>query len=131
MLPLKLRKTLRNLLVRKQPKGPERKQRRTQVTCYCHSYAFPHRIGGGRCTGALWAASYLEVDGAQCARCNARCAPNTCEVARGTEEIQVCEGYQEHLLHTPALRLPTSAEALLADRYHTRGSDLSDDDVPF
>lgn len=96
--------------------------RRLQVTCWCERYKFPHRIGGGKCSGDLWAESYLRMDGEMCQSCMCYDEHNkTCDVAVGIEFIQYCEGFWEHRLRQPNLRLPISEEermsALLEERF--------------
>ena len=81
-------------------------RKRLQVTCLCEAYEFPHRIGGGRCSGSSWAESYMEVVGECCKRCSAWRGPAECDVADGAEAIKYCEGFQDHLHYQPILRLP-------------------------
>nr|CAA6826116.1 MAG: Unknown protein [uncultured Thiotrichaceae bacterium] len=84
---------------------------RNQVTCSCSSYPFPHRIGGGACSGSMWAESYRQVDGSACHGCNCL-NRGSCDVQNGTESITFCEGYQDHLHTQSPLRLPASIESL-------------------
>lgn len=94
----------------------KKKRRRIQVTCWCSVYTFPHRIGGGRCQGILWAQSYREVDGKCCKHCNNDYAEN-CDVADGRENIAYCQAIQEFLLHPPSLRLPIAIDILIEEKY--------------
>lgn len=84
-------------------------RRRAQVTCLCGAYLFPHRLGGGKCSGSAWAQSYKEFEGECCALCSCE-RHGECSVADGREKIKWCEGVQEHLLHGSALRHPVSVE---------------------
>ena len=91
-------------------------RRRFQVTCLCSSYNFPHRIGGGRCTGSAWARSYMEVVGECCKRCVANRGSNECDVAAGAESIKHCEGVRDHLHYQSSIRLPVRLEFLMERR---------------
>ena len=91
-----------------------------QVTCLCTAYNFPHRIGSGKCTGAMWAESYFELLKECCENCN--CNNDTakwCDVAAGIEDIKYCEGYIEHLHYQPSIRLPCTQEEYFS-KYHTQ-----------
>lgn len=101
-----------------------------QVTCGCHAYHFPHRIGGGRCSGGDWAASYREIDGACCEQCNclnngfAGCGgerSGSCDVIEGLESIRLCEGYQDYLNSQTDQRLPVPIEVFLSGQYGAYG----------
>lgn len=93
----------------------KKKRKHVQVTCWCSVYTFPHRIGGGRCQGILWARSYREVDGKCCSHCNNYYA-ETCDVVDGRENIVYCEAVQEFLLHPSTLRLPTNTDTLIEEK---------------
>ena len=64
-----------------------------------------------------WAQSYMEIEGKYCAQCNAYINTSTCDVQNGTESIEMCEGYQEHLLHQPNTRFPAQSEELMEEQY--------------
>tara|TARA_B100000745_G_scaffold262278_1_gene186390 strand:+ start:325 stop:639 length:315 start_codon:yes stop_codon:yes gene_type:complete len=86
-----------------------KKRDRVQVTCNCGAYEFPHRISGGRCSGADWAESYFVLEQSECQYCN--CNHNgVCEVATGQESIKYCEGFREHLHTQPDVRHPRDIE---------------------
>ena len=87
----------------------KKRRRRPQVTCYCNAYAFPHRIGGGKCSGADWAAGYWEIDGSACTFCNEN-QGDSCGVAEGRESYRECVGYQEYLHQGSTQRLPQAVE---------------------
>ncbi len=80
-----------------------------QVTCYCDSYPFPHRIGGGKCTGSYWAKSYKEIHGENCNNCNYNTG-NNCDVINGSESIIECEAYQEYFRKGVKEKLPIKIE---------------------
>lgn len=78
-----------------------RKPRQGELTCNCNAYRFPHRFGGGRCTGAevvyqQWASSY--GTDAVCSGCH--CFNNSgeypyCEVDAGQEGVESCPVWQD------------------------------------
>jgi hypothetical protein len=82
-----------------------KKLRRRQVTCLCGVYEFPHRLGGGKCYGRDWTASYYESEGIYCSCCVAN-INQVCEVASGQEEIRYCEGAIDHLHSRTKYRHP-------------------------
>ncbi len=86
------------------------KRRRVQVTCLCSAYEFPHRLGGGYCTGDEWARSYFELVGDCCRYCIANRGFGECDVACGAESISVCEGVRDHALYQSVMRLPVTLE---------------------
>lgn len=97
-----------------------KRRRHAQITCVCTAYTFPHRLGGGKCSGSEWAASYREVVNTMCGACNAAYDTYGCEVADGRESIGECEGYQELLLRPTAVRLPRSLEEYMENQYSRR-----------
>jgi hypothetical protein len=111
---------------RGQGKVKKNKRKRRQVTCLCHKYVFPHRLGGSKCDGSLWARSYFEVVQISCNRCNAHNG-SVCEVAEGREDIAECAGYQEWLLHPSSTRLPTTPEEELEKLYQDTYYDLPEE----
>lgn len=82
---------------------------RVQVTCLCKAYSFPHRVGGGLCTGSEWAKSYRENVGDLCQTCNSEWQ-GECDVVNGAETIKWCPAYQEHLHYQPDTRYPSDPE---------------------
>lgn len=83
-----------------------RKLRRKAVTCWCCAYPFPHRCGGGRCSGSDWARSYIEFEGLECQSCLLYRTHVECEVSVGQERIKYCAGYRDHLKNKPGKRHP-------------------------
>ena len=63
---------------------------RFNFTCRCRAYSFPHRLGGGQCTGVRWVSHYRQTCAALCNECNCLNG-NTCEVETGQESIYECE----------------------------------------
>jgi len=97
-------------------------KRGLQVICRCNAYRFPHRLGGGRCSGLLWADSYNKHERDLCGSCNSN-VNGICEVAEGIESIRECEGFQEHLRMQLPARHPTSESELfrtLEEQAHAR-----------
>ena len=93
------------------------KKRGDQVTCRgCSAYSFPHRLGGGSCTGADWANSYLTHEREYC-DCCPLLQEGQCQVAQGLESIQECPGYQEHKRMQLGPAHPTTESELLEDLY--------------
>jgi hypothetical protein len=97
------------------------KKKSVQVTCLCSAYDFPHRIGGGKCSGSDWAYSYMLLSGSECAVCNCLKGSGECDVVNGVEDIRHCEGYQDHLHRQPSEQYPVSEEEffdrIYSDRY--------------
>jgi len=83
---------------------------RYQVTCWCRAYSFPHRIGGGRCSGSAWAGEYLIYVRQECDLCNCL-RGSECDVANGAEDIKYCEGMVDQLRTQENVRLPMTEEA--------------------
>ena len=81
-----------------------------QVTCVCSAYKFPHRIGGGKCSGIDWVESYMEISGNCCEFCNSYQGINKCDVADGREAFSECDGYQQELHNAQLVNLPISLE---------------------
>ncbi len=81
------------------------KKRRIQVTCWCGAYSFPHRIGGGRCSGSSWAESYFYTIKIECENCISN-KVSFCEVAMGIESISYCEAYENEFHYQTGMRLP-------------------------
>jgi len=65
---------------------------RFQVTCWCSSYKFPHRLGGGSCDGGSWAKFIREtLSSEECITCNCGQDGNGCDVQDGREDVKHCE----------------------------------------
>lgn len=74
-----------------------RKARKGEYTCNCPAYRFPHRFGGGKCTGfavvsAHWEQYYGHCE--ECLRCNLH-VENQCQVVLGLEKENECPVFQE------------------------------------
>jgi hypothetical protein len=83
-------------------KKPKRKPRKGEHVCNCYAYRFPHRFGGGNCTGSWIADETWEANygcGNPCDNCNNLNEDYNgikyCEVYQGQEEIKECPAYQE------------------------------------
>lgn len=77
-----------------------RKKRVYETTCRCTAYKFPHRFGGGRCTGR-WIAKSTWNDSFGAGECQ-NCISNNqteeipyCEVVEGQAEASMCPKWQE------------------------------------
>lgn len=91
------------------------KRKRNQVTCECSAYDFPHRIGGGKCSGAFWCISYNEIENEECESCN--CFENgECQVSTGQESFKEGDCYQfelrSHFLKEQYGNLPKTTEEI-------------------
>lgn len=77
---------------------PKRKKKRgVQLECTCLAYPFPHRLGGGRCSGEEWAAHQrMWGDSRVCITCPEN-EGHTCAPAEGRESIKYCEIYRQML----------------------------------
>lgn len=89
-----------------------KKKTRHQVTCKCSAYSFPHRLGGGKCTGDDWTRSYYIYDGEMCSSCCLN-HDGQCQVSTGQESIVECDGYLEHLRSQSYERHPITEEDLI------------------
>lgn len=77
-----------------------RERRRGEYTCTCSAYGFPHRFGGGRCSGRWlveeqWESHY---GGGDCRHCNSHNTTDAipyCEVYTGGERTNECPVWQE------------------------------------
>jgi len=65
------------------------KKQRIGITCWCDSYKFPHRLSGGKCSGAKWAQAYFYTVRQECVYCVAN-RGSYCEVATCQESIHEC-----------------------------------------
>ncbi len=76
----------------------QRLKRDTEIICICPTYDHPHRLGGGKCTGAEWCQSIREIDSYACQTCNFSSPDSTCDVVTGIEEVgEKCECVAEEL----------------------------------
>jgi len=71
-----------------------RPHRPGEYTCTCRAYKFPHRFGGGRCTGVFLTDNWPQK---QCYNCPCHQDGAGCEVAKGAESIKECRIYQEFI----------------------------------
>jgi len=77
----------------------KRKHRKGEHTCNCTAYNFPHRFGGGKCTGfsiveAHWSLYYGYHD--SCQACDSF-KDGQCDVINGVESFEECEVFQEFI----------------------------------
>lgn len=81
-----------------------RKRREYESTCRCGAYPFPHRFGGGKCTGHhLASEAWYQGCGGHlrpCKDCNE--AGDSCAVVDGRESPECCEAWQEYVNETGA-----------------------------
>lgn len=81
----------------------KRKTRPGEHVCSCQAYRFPHRFGGGRCSGywvvlEQWEQSYGCAG--VCRHCNSfnqTEAVPYCEVVAGGESVRQCPAWQEYV----------------------------------
>ncbi len=63
-----------------------RAKRSSEIICTCQAYPLhPHRLGGGKCTGAAWCQSFREIDSFLCDNCNHN--SGTCDIITGAEKL--------------------------------------------
>ena len=77
-----------------------RKRRHYEHTCFCDAYKFPHRFGGGKCTGICvveeqWRTHYGSGVCKHCPAYNRSESEPYCEVANQQESISVCRALQD------------------------------------
>lgn len=73
-----------------------KRDRSKEVQCRCTAYPFPHRCGGGKCSGEDWAETYRIYSGSGCEACNCyRGQSESCDVGSGAESVEHCEAYME------------------------------------
>lgn len=88
-----------------------RKKRDNEYTCWCSAYGFPHRFGGGRCSGYCIAVETWQHNygGGECRGCN--CAvEGECQVVNGTEAPKHGDCVVE-FVGTEGINTPTRAFA--------------------
>lgn len=80
-----------------------RKPREHEFVCRCSAYRFPHRFGGGRCTGD-WVAheAWRETCGysdpcRSCEQCDSE--NHGCSVTHGNESPETCDAWQEFVVN--------------------------------
>lgn len=74
-----------------------RKKREGEYVCYCNAYPFPHRFGGGLCSGLSvveehWGAYYGGCE--ECRGCNLL-DNNECQVIQGLAKPSECGVWRE------------------------------------
>lgn len=72
-----------------------RTRRKGEYVCTCLAYHFPHRFGGGRCSGshlvdAQWENDYGTGSCRTCGCYNDRGEQPYCEVYEGLERVKEC-----------------------------------------
>ena len=75
-----------------------RKHRDYETTCRCGAYTFPHRFGGGRCTGMGVVARARSASCCGFAQPCITCVENddlSCAVIDGRESPEQCDAWQE------------------------------------
>ena len=76
-----------------------RKKRKGEFVCDCPAYKFPHRFGGGKCTGFKvvsdhWSTYFGHCD--DCQSCNSLDGA-VCQVMQGVERETECQVFQEFI----------------------------------
>lgn len=80
-----------------------RKPRKYEQTCTCKAYKFPHRFGGGKCTGKVIVYEYFSetggIDGecASCMLCDKSQGFTVCEVIDGGEPAEGCQAWRDYV----------------------------------
>lgn len=85
-----------------------RKRRRGEYVCECRAYSFPHRFGGGACSGRWIVVKQWKSSQGWCGDC-LRCHANdrrevTCQVIEGQEEVAQCPAWQS-FVHLHEIRI--------------------------
>lgn len=86
-----------------------RQRRHYEYTCTCGAYRFPHRFGGGRCSGSWVVDQQWEnhYGGGDCRNCNSLNKTEDipyCEVYVGSERVNECPVWQE-FVHFNEIRI--------------------------
>ena len=86
------------------------KPKRTQYTCQCSAYRFPHRFGGGRCNGQNLVDDYWESHwgSGECKNCNCLTEMDgilSCDVYVGGDKPKECPIVQEFIYYNE-IKLP-------------------------
>jgi hypothetical protein len=71
-----------------------RKKRFGEFTCNCQAYHFPHRFGGGRCSGIHLVEDTFYSKSDFCLHCVEN-TPYGCAVVDGRESPKECPAYQD------------------------------------
>ena len=66
----------------------------TRPVCTCGAYAFPHKLGGGKCDGSTFAEHQYYYVRSECEYCNCNTGYQ-CDVITGQEAIAHGDCYQE------------------------------------
>lgn len=79
-----------------------RKPRKGEYVCTCSAYRFPHRFGGGKCSGFWivvdqWESYYGTGSCSHCNAYNTTEAVGYCEVVEGNERVDVCSVFDEFI----------------------------------
>lgn len=77
-----------------------RKRRKGEHVCDCQAYDFPHRFGGGACSGRAIVVKQWNKGGwnKTCVRCHARDATAaSCQVLEGQESVDECPAWQSYV----------------------------------
>lgn len=73
--------------------------------CNCGAYAFPHKLGGGRCDGSTFAEHYHLHQRNGCEFCNLN-HNSTCDAITGQEHIKYGDCYTDALYNGPGYHVP-------------------------
>lgn len=63
-----------------------RKRGKNEIVCMCSAYDYPHRLGGGACTGWEWCQAYRSIDSFECETCN-HSDGSACDIVTGQDEL--------------------------------------------
>lgn len=81
----------------------KKRTRKNEQVCLCSAYKFPHRFGGGKCTGKYIVVEYFNEtfgkDGecVNCALCNVESGYPYCEVIEGGEPVTGCQIFRDYI----------------------------------
>lgn len=79
----------------------KRKRRKGEYTCRCSAYEFPHRFGGGSCSGEwivdeTWESNYgFDSPCNNCRSLSEMGHSPSCDVYMGLEDISECEAWDD------------------------------------
>lgn len=70
-----------------------RKKRKGEHVCRCSAYRFPHRFGGGKCTGFVVVSEHWQTYFGHCDECQTCNSLDSvmCQVVEGIEKENKCE----------------------------------------
>lgn len=81
--------------------SPKRKRRKGEHICDCSAYKFPHRFGGGACTGAavVQATRERNYGAGECSQCVLvdDSDGRVCQVLTGLESVRECPALQDYI----------------------------------